>query len=213
MFHIAAGGSDAVERFFGTGHGHVENAEGFVGLAGTDFFPGGLEDRIGFAEFFARQGESPLDSALLVAMQGNAGIVTEFAHRLASQLRKDDNINTEPFGLVNGHDADRAGRFIFFAGAVLEGADKTGPIPCPAAGGIKSGGRGRESVKFVRRDDAGSDSSMDPSANNGRKPGSGTKARGGGEGGDIRSYDKSPRRGQDMVAGNEVRRRGDEADE
>ena len=146
VFHIAAGRSDAVERFFGTGHGHVENAEGFVGLARADFFPGGLEDRIGFAEFFARQGESPLDSALLVAMQGNAGIVTEFAHRLAAQLGKDDDINTEPFGLVNGHNTDRAGCFVFLKGAVVNGADKTSPVPGPAAGGIKSGGRGRKSI-------------------------------------------------------------------
>ena len=65
----------------------------------------------------------------------------------------------------------------------------------------------------MRGDNAGGDGTLDPSADNGRKPSAGTKAGGGGESGDIGSYDMPPRRGQDMIAGNKVRRRGDEADE
>ena len=206
MLHIAAGGGDTVERFFGAGHSHVENTKGFVGLAGADFLTGGLENGIGFAKFFARQGESPLDGALFVAMQGNAGIVTEIAHGLAAQLGKNDHIDAEAFGLVHGHNTDRAGCFVFLKGSVVDGADETGPVPCPAAGGIEIGGGGREGIEFVRGDDTGGDGALDPSANNGCEPGAGSMAGGSSEGREIVSYDMSPRRGQGMVAGNEVRR-------
>ena len=96
---------------------------------------------------------------------------------------------------------------------MIDGTDETGPVPCPAAGRIESGGGGGKGVEFVRRDYSGGDGILDPSANHVSKPDAHTEAGGGGERGDIGSDHMPPRRGQGMAAGNEICWRGDETDE
>ena len=88
-------------------------------------------------------------------MEGNARAFAKLAQRFAAEFWQNHHVDPEALGLVDGHDADGAGRFVFLETAVRDEVDQSEPIPRPAAEIVIVGGGFKESGGLARRDGTG----------------------------------------------------------